>query len=122
MILAILAAASTAPAAAPVAALITPATAADTSSPALVIEEEWEAKTDTSLSSTLSGWAQRAGWTLVWESDTDFRLSASAAIAGDFPAAAGQLLSAFSRTTPHLKAVFYRGNRVLRVWTERAEP
>ncbi|WP_169719720.1 toxin co-regulated pilus biosynthesis Q family protein [Novosphingobium acidiphilum] len=88
----------------------------------MVVEEEWAARANEPLSSTLTAWAQRAGWEVVWESDADFRLSAGATITGDFPSAADRLLSAFARTTPHLKAKFYNSNRVLRVWDERNEP
>jgi hypothetical protein len=86
------------------------------------IDEQWAATVDASLSTTLTGWAQRAGWTVVWETDDDFRLAAGATLEGDFPTAAGGLIEAFSHARPRLRAVFYAGNKVLRVWTERNEP
>ena len=87
-----------------------------------VVTEDWAVVADTPLSTTLHGWADRAGWKVVWESDADFRLAAAATVTGDFEMAAQKLLGSFRATQPRLKAVFYRGNRVLRIWAERAEP
>lgn len=86
------------------------------------IQEQWTATDGASLSTTLTGWAQRAGWTVVWETDDDFRLAAGATLDGEFPKAAGGLIEAFSHARPRLRAIFYAGNKVLRVWTERDEP
>jgi hypothetical protein len=58
----------------------------------------------------------------VWETDDDFRLAAGAILVGDFPTAAAHLVESFSQARPRLHAIFYAGNRVLRVWTERNEP
>lgn len=86
------------------------------------IQEQWTASDGAALSATLTGWAQRAGWTVVWETDDDFRLAAGAILQGDFQTAAGGLIEAFGHARPRLRATFYGGNRVLRVWTERNEP
>ena len=102
-----------------------PPAAAPASAPAAVlrpIQEQWTAAAGASLSATLTGWAQRAGWTVVWETDDDFRLAAGATLEGDFPTAADGLIEAFSHARPRLRAIFYAGNKVLRVWTERNEP
>jgi type IV pili sensor histidine kinase/response regulator len=110
-------------AAAAVSAAPTPSAAAGP--PAAVqkgIQEQWTASDGAPLSTTLTGWAQRAGWTVVWETDDDFRLAAGATLDGDFQTAAGGLIEAFSHARPRLRAIFYAGNRVLRVWTERNEP
>jgi hypothetical protein len=86
------------------------------------IQEQWTATDGAPLSTTLTSWAQRAGWTVVWETDDDFRLAAGATLEGDFSTAAGDLIEAFSHARPRLRAIFYAGNKVLRVWTERNEP
>lgn len=99
-----------------------PATSGPPAAVQQAIQEQWTASDGASLSATLTGWAQRAGWTVVWETDDDFRLAAGATLDGDFPTAAGGLIQAFSHARPRLRAVFYGGNRVLRVWTERNEP
>lgn len=104
------------------AAPLPPPTTLSAAPTAQPIQEQWTVLTDASLSATLSGWAQRAGWKVVWETDDDFHLAAGANVAGDFPAAATQLIDAFSHSRPRLRAIFYNTNRVLRVWTERNEP
>jgi hypothetical protein len=88
----------------------------------MAIQEQWTAIDGAALSATLTGWALRAGWTVVWETDDDFRLAAGATLDGDFPTAAGGLVEAFGHARPRLRAIFYGGNKVLRVWTERNEP
>jgi type IV pili sensor histidine kinase/response regulator len=99
-----------------------PATSRPSVAVSSAVQEQWTATDGASLSTTLTGWAQRSGWTVVWETDDDFRLAAGATLEGDFPTAAGGLVEAFSHARPRLRAVFYAGNRVLRVWTERNEP
>jgi hypothetical protein len=85
-------------------------------------EEVWFVSEGQNLSDALGGWAQRAGWKLIWEADTDFRLGASGEFSGSFDRAASTLITAFGRSKPRLRANFYEGNKVLRVWIERAEP
>ena len=82
----------------------------------------WSANEGATLSDTLAGWAQRAKWKLIWESDSDFRLAANGDFEGSFEDAAQKLIEAFGRTRPRLRATFYGGNAVIRVWAERAEP
>jgi hypothetical protein len=87
---------------------------AHSSPPAVVsraIQEEWTATDGASLNTTLTGWAQRAGWTVVWETDDDFRLAAGGVLDGDFPTAAGGLTEAFSHARPRLRAMFPTGPR-----------
>lgn len=86
------------------------------------IVDIWTANEGASLSDTLATWAQRAKWKVIWETDSDFRLAASGDFEGSFEDAAQKLIQAFGRTRPRLRATFYRGNAVLRVWAERAEP
>lgn len=86
------------------------------------VEEVWSVSEGQNLSDALAGWSQRAGWKLIWEADTDFRLGASAEFSGTFDRAASSLIAAFGRSKPRLRANFYEGNKVLRVWIERAEP
>ena len=88
----------------------------------VVIVQSWHIPPGASLSQVLGGWAERAGWTLVWETNTDFRLAAGGTVEGDFQTAATQLIEAFGQGRPRLRAALYDGNRVLRVWTERGEP
>ena len=100
--------------------------AAETATPAPsdnnTFEEVWSVSEGQNLSDALGGWAQRAGWKLIWEADTDFRLGASGEFSGSFDRAASTLITAYGRSKPRLRANFYEGNKVLRVWIERAEP
>lgn len=86
------------------------------------VVDVWMAQEGATLSDTLASWSERAGWKLIWESESDFRLAAGGSFEGEFPSAAQKLIEAFGRTRPRLRATFYRGNSVLRVWAERAEP
>lgn len=86
------------------------------------IVDIWTANEGAALSDTLASWSERAGWKLIWESDSDFRLAAGGQFEGDFQDASQRLIEAFGRTRPRLRASFYGGNTVLRVWAERAEP
>lgn len=86
------------------------------------IVEIWSATEGATLSDTLQSWAQRAKWKVIWESDSDFRLAANGEFEGSFEDAAQHLITAFGRTRPRLRATFYGGNSVLRIWAERAEP
>ncbi len=97
-----------------------PATGPATVSTGIV--DIWTANEGSTLSDTLATWAQRAKWKLIWETDSDFRLAANGDFEGSFEDAAQKLIEAFGRTRPRLRATFYGGNAVLRVWAERAEP
>lgn len=98
-----------------------PAATADAAAmPAIV--DIWTANEGATLSDTLASWAERSGWKVIWETDSDFRLAAAGQFEGQFQDAAQRLIEAFGRTRPRLRATFYGGNSVLRVWAERAEP
>lgn len=86
------------------------------------ITDVWTANENATLSDTLAGWAERDGWKLIWEPETDFRLAAGGQFEGEFQDAAQHLIEAFGRARPRLRATFYGGNKVLRVFVERAEP
>jgi len=64
------------------------------------------------LRGVLEAWAARAGWTLVWETQRDWRLSAPAVFAGGFLEAADLLLSG-PETRQALDARAYAANRHL---------
>lgn len=76
-------------------------------------EEPWLAASGRSLSGVLKDWGDRAGWTIVWRSDRDYPLDASATFTGDFTSAATQLFQGFATATPMPLGHFYKGNRVL---------
>ena len=86
-----------------------------TSSPAppVKVEELWLAAAGRSLQEVLKAWADKAGWTLIWQSDREYPIDASASFSGDFTKAASQLCEGFSTVAPAPFAHFYKGNQVL---------
>lgn len=65
------------------------------------------------LHPSLSDWAAKAGWTVVWNSEFDYRIEASANFSGDFIDAATALVAAMSDARPAITVDFYKGNRVI---------
>ena len=64
------------------------------------------------LDQVLADWADRAGWTIVFQSRMRYEMQASAEFQGDFVEAASTLVgSVVARPAP--VATFYRGNKVL---------
>ncbi len=76
---------------------------------------EWEILKGSSLRHSLEAWSGAAGWTLAWDSPTDFALGASATFTGTYEEAVGGLLNAIHPTVPEIAATLYRGNNVLYV-------
>jgi len=73
----------------------------------------WTALGGSTLHQTLKEWAGESGWSISWLSERDYPLEASAEFYGDFEVAAGNLVRAFSRAQPPVRATIYRGNRVI---------
>jgi hypothetical protein len=91
---------------------------AESQSPAsadLAPEEMWTAAVGQSLRTVLVDWGLRAGWTIIWQSDREYPVDATATFSGDFVKAAEQLFDGFSTVTPAPSAHVYKGNRVLLV-------
>jgi len=65
------------------------------------------------LRDVLREWGERAGWTVVWQSDHEYPVEASADFSGDFTEAATQLFEGFATVAPAPFAHFYKGNHVL---------
>lgn len=78
-------------------------------------EEHWRAGSGQSLRAVLQDWALQAGWTLVWRSDREYPLEASAQFSGTFTKAASELLEGFSGAAPAPLGHFFKGNQVLLV-------
>lgn len=72
----------------------------------------WRAQQGETLDQVMSDWAERAGWTLVFQSRLIYELQASADFEGDFVQAAATLIRSV-RARPMPIATFYSGNRVL---------
>lgn len=94
----------------PIPSPILPAAAANAE-----VDEVWTAPVGHSLRTVLMEWGGRSGWTVVWQSDREYPIDASATFSGDFTKAASQLFEGFSTAVPVPSAHFYKGNRVLLV-------
>lgn len=70
---------------------------------------------DRTLKTALTRWSDGAGWQLVWELAVDFPIEARAEIDGSFEEAVGTVVKSMERSNAPMKAVFYRGNKVLRI-------
>ncbi len=73
----------------------------------------WAVLADSSLRASLQGWAEAAGWTLVWEGPFDFRIQVSAEFEGSFEEAVAALVDAVHLSDPGLGVTLYRGNKVV---------
>ena len=73
----------------------------------------WAVLADSSLRASLQGWAESAGWTLVWEGPFDFRIQVSAEFEGSFEEAVAALVDAVHLSDPGLAVTLYRGNKVV---------
>lgn len=74
----------------------------------------WRAPKGETLNNVLSDWAEKSGWSVVFQSRVVYELQAGAQFEGDFMEAATALLKSV-QTTPMPRATFFRGNRVLLV-------
>lgn len=105
-------AANAAPAAAPVVAPAEPPKPAQT----------WEiVPTDKTLNAALARWAANAGWQLVWELPVDYAVEARTVVPGTFEEAVGMVARSMEGAEIPMKAIFYSGNKVLRIVTKGAE-
>lgn len=75
---------------------------------------------ESSLRATLAGWSRSAGWTLVWDQESDYRIRASAVFDGSFEEAVIDLVDSIHLDNPELSVVLYRGNRVVHVENRHA--
>ncbi len=89
---------------------------------ALDAEPSWEiAPADRTLNTALARWAVRAGWQLVWELPVDYAVDARTQLSGSFEEAVAMVAKGMEGAEIPLKAIFYAGNKVLRVVPKGAE-
>lgn len=72
-------------------------------------------ESDKTLKVALERWSQTAGWRLLWELGVDYRIGASATVDGSFEEAVGTVMRNLDQAEVPPKAIFYRGNQVVRV-------
>jgi len=81
----------------------------------VAVEDVWTAAVGQSLRTVLKEWGTRAGWTIIWQSDREYPVDATATFSGNFTQVAGQLFDGFATAVPAPAAHFYKGNHVLLV-------
>ncbi len=72
---------------------------------------------DGTIKAALARWAKQADWKMSWEmpNDEDFHFDQSASYTGSFEDAVRHLAISLKESALPIKAIFYRGNRVLRI-------
>ena len=80
---------------------------------ARAFDDAWTVRRDVDLREQLDAWSQRAGWSLVWDSEYSYVMQANAVFTGDFVSAVTQLFSALGSVNPALYPEVFQGNQVL---------
>jgi hypothetical protein len=111
----------TAPAGTVVASAATPAPA-ETHKEAPKPKQVWEiVPTDKTLNAALARWAASAGWQLAWELPVDYAVEARTSVPGTFEEAVGMVAKSLEGAETPMKAIFYSGNKVLRIVAKGVE-
>jgi hypothetical protein len=83
---------------------------------------QWEiALTDKTLNAALARWAAVAGWQLLWELPVDYAVDAHTTIPGTFADAVTAVTRSMETAEIPMKAIFYQGNKVLRIVAKGVE-
>lgn len=94
---------------APAAAPVTIASSAPPSS-------TWElVLTDKTLNAAFARWTKLAGWQLLWELPADYAIEAHTSVPGTFEEAVAVVAKSMENAEVPMKAIFYKGNKVLRI-------
>jgi len=84
--------------------------------------QAWEiVPADKTLNAALARWAAAAGWQLLWELPVDYSVDARTTIHGSFEEAVTMVARSMESAEIPMKAIFYNGNRVLRIVARGAE-
>jgi hypothetical protein len=76
----------------------------------------WEIlPSDITLNTSLMRWASAAGWQLIWELPVDYAVEARTSISGSFEEAVTVVARSMESAEIPMKAIFYKGNNVLRI-------
>jgi hypothetical protein len=85
-------------------------------------QETWEIiVADKTLNGALARWASKAGWQLLWELPVDYAVEAKTTVRGSFEEAVGTVAKSMESAEIPMKAMFYQGNKVLRIMAKGAE-
>jgi len=105
---------------APVAAAVVPVHAAPV---APAPEPTWTVlPEDKTLNGTLHRWAASAGWQLMWELPVDYAVTVRTELNGSFADVVGMVVKSMDGADIPMKAIFYDGNKVLRIVAKGTEP
>lgn len=84
--------------------------------PAAAASRRWGlSEQDRTLKLVIERWAQEAGWRVFWELGVDYPIAATASIGGSFEEAVSVVVRSMEHADVPPKAIFYRGNQVLRM-------
>lgn len=82
----------------------------------------WEIMvSDKTLNAALQRWAAAAGWQLLWELPVDYAVEAKTTVPGSFDEAVNTVVKSMETAEIPMKAVFYQGNKVLRIMVKGSE-
>lgn len=76
---------------------------------------------DKTLNATMARWAATAGWQLLWELPVDYAVEARTQVHGTFEEAVAIVARSMESAEIPMKAVFYQGNKVLRIMAKGSE-
>ncbi|ADJ62325.1 toxin co-regulated pilus biosynthesis Q family protein [Herbaspirillum seropedicae] len=83
---------------------------------------DWEIiVSDKTLNATMARWAAAAGWQLLWELPVDYAVEARTRVSGTFEEAVSIVARSMEGAEIPMKAVFYQGNKVLRIIAKGSE-
>lgn len=84
--------------------------------------ERWDiVVADRTLNAAMARWAAAAGWQLLWELPVDYAVQAHTSIPGKFEDAVTVVVNSMEGAEIPMKAVFYSGNKVLRIMAKGAQ-
>ncbi|MFS2008008.1 toxin co-regulated pilus biosynthesis Q family protein [Duganella sp. CT11-25] len=82
----------------------------------------WQLKaSDQTLKTALLRWAASEGWQLVWEAPVDYAVERDTTVTGSFEQAIEAVAHSMAGAETPLQAIFYKGNRVIRIVVKGAQ-
>lgn len=84
--------------------------------------QTWQLKlSDQTLKTALLRWAASEGWQLVWEAPVDYAVERDTSLGGSFEQAIEAVARSMAGAETPLQAIFYKGNRVIRIVVKGAQ-
>ena len=81
--------------------------------PALHITPAWTLTAGKTIGQELQAWGVKAGWKVIWNLPKDWTIPATTSFSGDFPAAAGDVITTLAANGALIRAQFFEGNKTL---------